>query len=405
MFGMPRFLQIVELPTTRRAWPRVALSVSLLSGMAACAGGSRPAPASGTPQGGLSPARAVSATPLPAADGSIAQPPLRWPVRTLSHVDLWFHAFAMVSVDTGTVVPLYRRGYRDSITVQKNQRNVLTSLDGNRETLARGLRRGGYLSAQFLAFDYASWEEMRGTIERFLQLEGDPRKASDEVSARRMMQLAALFQTATDREWLRLFLSSVQDEAVRYFDAEYLRVFRERRAVITAVDSLWQQQYRAKFERFLNNTGQRQGDLVLSLPMGGEGRTGPGRTQRTMVAVTFPGRADDAMEALYVLAHEATGSLVGPVVADNVTPAEQRTGTADRAVASGQVVAGGMVLTKLAPELLTGYQRYYLTQAGVRVDPSADATTLSATFERTFSLSPVMRDALRRQIDIVLGGI
>lgn len=401
---MPRFLEAFELPAARRGWPRMVLMVSLLPAMLACAGGSRaaqsPGAAPATTPDTRSPSRAASPTPE-----SVAQPPLRWPVRTLSHVDLWFHAFAMVSVDTGTVVPLYRRGYRDSITVQKNQRNVLTALDGNRETLARGLQRGGYLSAQFLAFDYNSWADMRGTIERFLQLEGDPRKASDEVSARRMMQLAGLFQTATDREWLRLFLSSVQDEAVRYFDAEYLRVFRERRDVITAVDSLWQQQYRAKFERFLNNTGQRQGDLVLSLPMGGEGRTGPGQTQRTMVAVPFPGRPADAVEALYVLAHEATGSLVGPVVADNVTPAEQRTGTADRAVASGQVVAGGMVLTKLAPELLVGYQRYYLLQAGVRVAPSADAATVNSTFERTFSLSPVMRDALRRQIDIVLGGI
>ncbi|HEY0928741.1 MAG TPA: hypothetical protein VGE27_02380 [Gemmatimonas sp.] len=375
------------------------LPLLLATGLAACAGGS----SGPTPAPDARPIAAVGSAVPSTADASQAQ--LRWPVRTLSHVDLWFHAFAMVSVDTGTVVPLYRRGYRDSITVQKNQRNVLTALDGNRETLARGLQRGGYLSAQFLAFDYASWEEMRGTIERFLQLEGDPRRASDEVSARRMMQLAALFRTATDREWLRLFISGVQDEAVRYFDAEYLRVFRERRAVITAVDSLWQQQYRAKFERFLNNTGQRQGDLLLSLPMGGEGRTGPGRTQRTMMAVPFPARPEDAVQALYVLVHEATGSLVGPVVADNVTPAEQRTGAADRAVASGQVVAGAMVLTKIAPELLAGYQRYYLAQSGVRVDAAADGAALTAAFERAFSLPASMRDALRRQIDIVLGGI
>ena len=214
------------------------------------------------------------------AEAQKAPPPqqaaqqIRWPVRTLSHVDLWLHAFAMLSVDTGTVVPLYRRGYRDSLTVEKNKRNVLTALDGNRETLTRGLQRGGYLSAQFLAFDYASFDEMRGTIERFLQLEGDPRRASDAESARRMAQLASLFQSAADREWLRLFISSVQDENARFFDAEYLRVFRERRAVITAVDSLWQQQYRTKFERFLNNTGQRQGDLLLSLPMA-RGTHGP----------------------------------------------------------------------------------------------------------------------------------
>ena len=60
------------------------------------------------------------------------------------------------------------------------------------------------------------------------------------------------------------------------------------------MDSLWQRVYRDKFERFLNNTGQRQGDLVLSLPIGGEGRTGPGYTGRVMVAVTYPARPADA---------------------------------------------------------------------------------------------------------------
>jgi hypothetical protein len=113
----------------------------------------------------------------------------------------------------------------------------------------------------------------------------------------------------------------VLDERERFFAAEYSQQMRTRAPVVTAVDSLWQQVYRAKFERFLNNTSQRQGDLLLSLPIGGEGRTAPGSTRRTMVAVPFPARRADAVEALYVLAHEITGSLVGTVVADNTTPA------------------------------------------------------------------------------------
>ncbi|MEY4855550.1 MAG: hypothetical protein RLZZ97_380, partial [Gemmatimonadota bacterium] len=55
------------------------------------------------------------------------QLPLRWPVRTAEHIDLWLHAFALISEDTARV-RLYRYGYRDSLVVVKNQRNVLTSL-------------------------------------------------------------------------------------------------------------------------------------------------------------------------------------------------------------------------------------------------------------------------------------
>lgn len=361
------------------------------------------------PTGSTGSTGAPIATPTPASatapNGSTpaVQPPLRWPVRTVPHVDLWLHAFAMLS-DDSAAVPLYRRGYRDSITVIKNQRNLLTALDGNRETLATGLRRSGYLDAQFLPFGFASWEEMRATIEQFLQLNGDVRRAPSRDAAMRMAPLAAIFATATDREWLRLFVTGVEDEGARFFIPEHQKLLRERAATITAVDSLWQQVYRTKFERFLNNTSQRQGDLVLSLPIGGEGRTGAGYTGRTIVAVTYPARPTDAVEVLFVFAHEATGALVGPAVNDNTTPAEQRAGVAARYVSSGQVQAGAMLLTKLAPELLPGYQRYYLRQAAQRIAGDSRSAT-DSTFNSTFPLPTSIRDALVKQIDIVLSGI
>jgi hypothetical protein len=337
--------------------------------------------------------------------GTSTMPPeVRWPVRTLSHVDLWLHAFAMIGTDSATV-PLYRRGYRDSLVVVKNQRNLLTALDANRPTLVKRLAvSGGYLSAQFLPFEFSNWDAMRYAIERFLQAEGDPRRAPDRETQARVALLASMFPAAADREWLRLFLAGVIDEQERFFGAEHARAIRTRAPVITAVDSLWQRVYRPKFERFLNNTAQRQGDLLLSLPIGGEGRAATGPTRRTMVTVPFPERPEDAREVLYVFAHETTGSLVGTVVSDNTTPAEQRAGTADRYVALGQVHAGAMLLATVAPELLDGYRRYYLTQAGVRAD-AADTASLSRAFDRTFALPPVIREAVQRQVDIVLSGI
>jgi hypothetical protein len=99
--------------------------------------------------------------------------------------------------------------------------------------------------------------------------------------------------------------------------------------------------------------------------------------------------------------------LVGPVVADNTTPAEQREGRAARLVAVAQVVAGAMVLQALAPELVDGYQRYYLRQTGTRVTANRVAANrpVSETFDATFALPAVMRTALQRQIDLVLSGI
>jgi len=333
-----------------------------------------------------------------------AAAPLRWPVRTLDHVDLWLHAFALLDSDS-SAVPIYRRGYRDSLTVIKNRRNILTALDGNREALQRGLERRGYLDAQFLAFGFNSWDSMRAVLERFLQIEGDPRRAGDRELSQLMAGLAGLFPSASDREWLRLFVAGVQDEYVRFFRAEHAAQLRARAATITAVDSLWQQVYRARFERFLNNTGQRQGDVLLTLSLGGEGRTGPGAAGRPMVAVTWPEQTSDAVEVLYVLAHEITGSLVGPVVADNVTPAQQRSGEASRLVSLAQVRTGALLLTRVAPELLAGYQRYYLAQTGRAASDSATGDALTAAFDAAFPLPGVIAEALARQVDIVLAGI
>lgn len=345
--------------------------------------------------GGIgTPTRAV-AQAAPSTGASTAV--VRWPVKRMPHLDLWLHALALVSDDTASAVPIFRRGYRDSLTVEKNRRNVASALDGNRVMLQRGLQKaGGYLDAQFLPFAFADWEEMRASAERFLLLNGDLRRLGARDEVQKVAPFASVFPAPADREWLRLFLTSVQDEQVRFFDAEYREQVRARRDVETAVDSLWQQVYRAKFERYLNNSSQRMGDFVLSVPLGGEGRTGAGRLQRTVVAVPFPAHAADAREALYVFAHEVTGSLVGPIVADNVTPAQQRSGVGARLVTTAQVWAGALLLERIAPELLDGYRRYYRTQVG------AAAT---ATFDDTFPVSADIRTAILRQIDLILGGI
>ena len=141
----------------------------------------------------------------------VSSQPLRWPVRTAEHIDLWLHSFALISEDTSRV-RLYRNGYRDSLVVVKNQRNVLTSLDANRATLAKRLAAtGGYLQAQFLPFEFANWDAMKYAIERFLQFEGDPRRAPDRETAARVAQIASMFPSMADREWLRLFLAGVLD--------------------------------------------------------------------------------------------------------------------------------------------------------------------------------------------------
>lgn len=339
----------------------------------------------------------VVVAPTPAA--SAAPPPIRWPVRTAPHVDLWLHGLALLRTDSA-VVPLYRRGYRDSLVVVRNQAGITTRLDALRDSLARRMAVRGYLTAEFVPFAFGGWTELQATVERVVQVDGDPRRTGERGAA-----VAAAFPTAADRGWLRDFLEALADEQARFFGAEHQRQLRARQAVITAVDSLWQRHYRPRLERYLNNTGQRQGELLLVLPVGGEGRMAPGREGRTVVAVPFPGRVEDAVEVVYVAAHEVTAPLVAQVVADHTTPAERRSGEEDRRVALGQVQAGAELLQGVAPDLVDGYRAYYLRQAGERAAAMATAPQRTARFAARFPLPEAITEAIRRQVALVLGGI
>ena len=75
-------------------------------------------------------------------------------------------------------------------------------------------------------------------------------------------------------------------------------------------------------------------------------------------------------------------------------------GLADHYIAAGSVRAGAILLQKISPDLVDGYARYYLHSANKPVGANATASLALA-----FPLPDQIRDAISRQIDLVLGGI
>lgn len=339
----------------------------------------------------------TSAETAPAAT---AATPALWPVKTREHVDLWLHGFAMLTDDTARV-PYFQRGYRDAMVVRRNQRNVTTGLDVNRDALRQRLTVNPRLgNAQFVALYFGSWDEFVRFVELFQQANGDPRAAGNAQVARGIAVLAGYFTSAADREWLRLFLRSLDDERTRFY-RDYWTAEQARRApTLAAVDSLWQTRYRPRLQGFLNNTQQESGDILLSLPLNGEGRTITFSSRENLVAVGFPEQPANAVEAIYVVAHEAMNNIANQAVTDNTTPAEKQRGVDARYASAGLVRGGALLLAKLAPELVDGYARYYLRAAGIT--PSGDPNAQLAT---AFPLPPLIRDAIASQIQIVVGGI
>ena len=369
---------------------RSILSLTVIaSAVTACAS------AAGSPDSGGAPAPST---------GTPSTPAVAWPIKTREHVDLWLHSVAMLTTDTAKI-PFFRPNYRSQMQVLKNQQNVLSQLDANRETLAARFRTNPELAnaAQFLPLYFGSWEDLKTAGSHFIETEGDPRRARDPQIQAAIAALAGYFPRAADREWFRLFMVSIEDESNDFYHSYWLQQQRNRTSLVDALNTMWQQTYYPKLRRYLMGTQQGNGDMLLSLPIGGEGRTitssptsvGPGGT---LVTVAYPER--EAAEALYVFAHEIVGALMNTVITDNTTPAQKRDGLDQQYSSDGLVIGGALLLQRVAPELADGYARFYLQIAKVPAGNDPQAALRSA-----FPLPENFRTAFLRQLDIVLGGI
>ncbi len=381
-FVKPAF---VPSPARGLGSARLPLLLALAVSLAACA-------TSGTPE------------PNPGSGGPVGQntspPDSIWTVKIREHVDLWLHGFAMLQDDT-TLVPYFKRGYKADMAALKNRSNVTSQLDANTARLrTRFATSPQIVNAQFIALYFNSASEMFQAIDLFIRAEGEPRAARDQQTASDIALMAGYFPTPADRDWVRLFSQSLRDEHTRFYRAYWEQQQRERSTVLGSVDNLWQNTYRPRVQRFLNNTSQSAGEVLLSLPLNGEGRTLSAGKRQNATAVTYPLGPADAIEAIYVIIHEIVGSIAGTGVNDNVTQNDRQEGRADRYLSAAAVRAGAILLQKTSPELVDGYARYYLRSANRSIGANATASLAAA-----FPLPATIRDAIERQIDVVLGGI
>jgi hypothetical protein len=336
----------------------------------------------------------------PAAGPGTVSPDANWPTSTREHVDLWLHGYALLTGDTARV-PFFHRGYRQSMRQLRTSRSVFTQLDANADKLsARFVANPALVNGQFLPFYFSSFQQMQRVIDLFVQTGGDARATNDATVRQLFSVLNGTFAAPTDRDWLRLFAQCLADENSRFYQSYWSSEQTNRAATRQAVDSVWRV-YRPKIQRFLNNTRQTNGELILSLPLDGEGRTIGYSNQQNSVAVGFPDSPGRATEAVYVLAHEVVNAITTTAINDNITPAEQRSGAGGRYAANATVRAGAVLLQRSAPELAPGYMRFYLGVAGVAA-PAGDPSSL---FVSTFAIPDAIRDAFTRQIEVVLGGI
>jgi hypothetical protein len=352
---------------------------------------------------------AEPAPPAPAISQEvIGQTP--WPVKTRYVVDLWLHGLAMLGTDSSRTPP-FRRDYRDEMIVAKNSRNILTQLDQNAEMLQHGLRVNPRLmDGARLALREGSWEEMGNDIAAFLTSGDDSASGrkrpsvlstwkraprTSEETTDMMRALGAVYRTDADREWLKVFALSLTDEHSKFYEQYWRERQRALRPALAAVDSEFSQRYLKQFRSYLRGVQLPTGEIVLSLPLGAQGRS-IFQGQHS-IAIGFPSTADSSLGAVYEFAHEVVGPVAEQAVRERIAPAEFRAGLGAQLESPAKVRGGAMLLQRAVPELVAGYERHYLAEA--RVTASGD---VDSAFVRAFPLRQSIIDGMDQRLDDVL---
>jgi hypothetical protein len=353
------------------------------------------------------------AEPAPAAPSIsqevIGQTP--WPVKTRYVVDLWLHGLAMLSTDTSRTRP-FRRDYRDAMIVAKNSRNILTQLDQNAEMLQHGLRVNPRLmDGARLALREGSWEEMGNDIAAFLTSGADSASGkkrpsvlttwkraprTSQETSEMMAALGAIYRTDADREWLKTFALSLTDEHSKFYEQYWREQQRALRPALAAADSQISQRYLKQFRSYLRGVQLQTGEVLLSLPLGGEGRSI--LEGQHSIAIGFPASPDSSLDAVYELAHEIVSPVAEQAVRERIAPAEFRSGIGAQLESPAKVRGGAMLLQRAVPELVAGYERHYLAEARI----TSGRADLDSVFVRAFPLRQSIIDGMDQRLDEVL---
>ena len=249
---------------------------------------------------------ASSSDTAPAASSAPVSP---WTVKTSYVLDLWLHGYAMVQRDT-TQVPFFRRGYRQMIASAKSSGGVSTQLDANAAALQRGLDANpGLVSGQFLGLQERTWEEMQADIAAFLDANGDPAAARDSTMRPAIAAYAQSYPDKPARDMAAPLCAVAGGRAHTLLPAVLEQSPAGARSRTRPRGLALHESLLPAIARISEQRATGRGEILLSLPLDGEGRTIT--SGQSAIAVEFPARPDSAIEAVYVFVHEALGPHPG----------------------------------------------------------------------------------------------
>lgn len=346
---------------------------------------------------------APGGAPAPVPDANRDPAAVRWTVANRPDLDLWYHGLAYTGLDASTGIPLYQPDYVERVVAAKRAAGVYpTPLDRRADEFARQFRTNANFSRlQFLPLYFPSGDALSAAIRAWAQVEGDPRRVQDPGLAQAVAFLSQQFPSANERRVVAAWAQLLEEERRAFYERYHAQRMSEHAGVSSAVQAQWDQ-LAPRLQPYLDYMMLNSGELILSFPLGSEGRTLDLGRRQNRVAVGMPAAGEPA-DAIWAFIHELAYPLVNPVIQDNLAPAQRREIDEQLLSRRAAIRAGAILLDRVAPESAAEYRAAYLRSAGTAVPASAQER--ERALARAYPLPDPLPGALADAVERTLGGI
>ncbi|MEN8145398.1 MAG: hypothetical protein ABFS14_10660 [Gemmatimonadota bacterium] len=323
-----------------------------------------------------------------------------WRVIVLPQVDLWYHGLATAGLQGLGPYDLYEPGYAARLNVSKAEAQTApTAFDDRVAGFGSALARDPAFEVfHFVPLYFASSavEPMLGALEVVGAAEGAP-AAVDVLARFGANAVAGTISRPDQRAVLTDWTSALRAEWDGFF-ADYWRELAVRNAShLQSIQAEWNDQFAPHLAAYLKEYRLDGGVLVLSDPVGPEGRIFegvPGNRSDNIVVVGFDEDAGPRAP-LYAAVRELCFPLVREVLAGQPVAAN-RASSASRS-STAAVRCGAYLLDRFAPELAPGYRSSFTRNA------SGDPAQVTAAFDRKYATDAALDAAMQNRLGAIPG--
>ena len=343
------------------------------------------------------------ALPRTAASQDIQQPAMHsWTVVSLSHVDLWYHALAIIGYEGFGPLTLYDPGYAGRIRREKESLGVYpTELDRKVTRFRAAFARDSTFEVlHFLPLYFASATRggMFAALKSLAREQGTPR-AAEPASRFGTSAIAAVLTRPAQRELLAELVDALEIEWRTFYRDYSTRLTLEHQDAIETLQRGWDESLGPGLSRYLADVYLDRGLILVSQALGSDGRIFEGDPRNrgdNIIAVRFSPASAQLDATLHSVVREMCFPLVRRVLRRYIANRPDRV-SAERENSRSAVRCGALLLERAAPERLVDYRKSFISAENT---PGSEADELERQFESAYPLDPKMEKGLLAEIRV-----